>query len=256
METVVSLGNSSMRWRTLWLPWIGLALTTVLLLKLLAVWVGSPQEGESGVLLGTLAFTVHDHGPMALVGLLLAAMALQANAGALSARAMATAQRLTWQLTAVLAILLAILFLGSTILGEVELQQAFAQQQAAMEQEAVQLRDELEQIQSAAFLDELAEPERLEELRSGLPDLPPDAGADEAVAALKQMVLSDLDDLQQVRENHSRAGMREVWGARLFRQLPEAVLAVGAAIIAGVALAGLAGAENKNPLAKDDRPTD
>ena len=243
-----------MRWRTLWFPWIGLALTTVLLLKLLAVLVGSPQGGEAGVLLSTLAFTVHDHGPMALLGLLVAAMALQANAGSLPGKATAMAQRLTWQLTAVLAVLLAILFLGSTILGEVELRQAFAQQQVAMEQEAVQLRDELEQIQSAAFLDALAEPGRLEELQAGLPELPPDADAEETVAALKQVVLRDLNELQQVQENHSQAGMREGWGARLFRQLPEAVLAVGAAIIAGVALASVA---NKKPPAKDDnQPTD
>lgn len=244
-----------MRWRALWFPWIGLALTTVLLLKLLAVLVGSPQGGEPGVLQSTLAFTVHDHGPMALLGLLIAAMALQANAKSLPGKAMAMAQRLTWQLTAVLAILLAILFLGSTILVEVELRHAFAQQQVAMEQEAVQLQDELEQIQSAAFLDALAEPGRLEELRAGLPDLPPDADAEETVAALEQIVLRDLNQLQQVQESHSKAGAgtREGWGARLFRQLPEAVLAMGAAIIAGVALAG---AENKKLPAKDDQPTD
>ena len=246
-----------MRWRTLWFPWIGLALTTVLLLKVLAVLVGSPQGGEPGVLLSTLAFTVHDHGPMALLGLLLAAMALQASAGSLSGKAMATAQRLTWQLTAVLAVLLAVLFLGSTILGEVELRQAFAQQQVAMEQEVVQLRDELERIESAAFLDALAKPGRLEELRSGLPDLPPDADAEETVAALKQVVLQDLNELQQVQESRSRAETREGWGARLFRQLPEAVLAVGAAVIAGVALAGLTGAGNKkSPAEDDDQPTD
>lgn len=245
-----------MRWRTLWFPWIGLALTTVLLQKLLAVVVGSPQGEGSGVLLSTLAFTVHDHGPMALLGLLVAAMALQANAGSLPGKAMATAQRLTWQLTAALAVLLAVLFLGSTILGEVELQQSFAQQQAAMEQEAVQLQGELERIQSPAFLDALAEPGRLEDLQAGLADLAPDAAAEETVAALEQIALRDLNKLQQVEESRAQAETREIWGARLFRQLPETVLAVGAVVVAGVALSGLAGAENKKTLTKDNQPKD
>ena len=244
-----------MRWRTLWFPWIGLALTTVLLQKLLAVVVGSPQGEGSGVLLSTLAFTVHDHGPMALLGLLVAAMALQANAGSLPGKAMATAQRLTWQLTAALAVL-AVLFLGSTILGEVELQQSFAQQQAAMEQEAVQLQGELERIQSPAFLDALAEPGRLEDLQAGLADLAPDAAAEETVAALEQIALRDLNKLQQVEESRAQAETREIWGARLFRQLPETVLAVGAVVVAGVALSGLAGAENKKTLTKDNQPKD
>ena len=235
-----------MRWRTLWFPWIGLALTTVLLLKLLAVVVGSPQGEGPGVLLSTLAFTVHDHGPMALLGLLVAAMALQVDAGSLSGKATATARRLTWQLTAVLALLLAVLFLGSTILGEVELRQLLTQQQAAVEQEAVQLRQELAQIRSAPFLDALAEPGRLEEVRAGLPDLAPDADAAETVAALERMVLRDLNELQQLQESRVPTGTREVWGARLFRQLPETVMAVGAAVVAGVALAGLTDAENKN----------
>ncbi len=245
MEPLRLSPNSNMRWRTLWFPWIGLALTTVLLQKLLAVVVSSPQGEGSGVLLSTLAFTVHDHGPMALLGLLVAAMALQANVGSLPGKAMAAAQRLTWQLTAALAVLLAVLFLGSTILGEVKLQQTFAQQQAAMEQEAVQLQEELERIQSPAFLDALAEPGRLEDLQVGLPGLAPDADAEETVAALEQIVLQNLNELQQVQESRAQEETREVWGARLFRQLPETVLAVGAVVVAGVALSGLAGVENK-----------
>lgn len=250
-----------MRWRTLWFPWIGLALTTVLLLKLLAVLVGSPQGEGPEVILSTLAFTVHDHGPMALLGLLVAVMALQGNAGSLSGKGMAAAQRLTWKLTTGLAVLLALLFLGSTVLGEMELQQSMAQQQVAIEQEAVQLQEELEQLRSAAFLDELAEPERLESLRASLPDLAPDADAAEAVAALEQEVLGDLNALQQVQESRAQAERRDVIGARLFRQLPEMVLAVGAAAIAGVASAGLAATENavtqnKETLAKDHQPTD
>ncbi|SAY38662.1 hypothetical protein [Candidatus Synechococcus spongiarum] len=245
-----------MRWRTLWFPWIGLALTTVLLLKLLAIVVGSPQGEDSGMLLSTLAFTVHDHGPMALLGLLVAAMGLQANTGSLPSKAMTTAQRLTWQLTAALAVLLAALFLGSTILGEVELQQSFAQQQAAIEQEVVQLQEELERIQSPTFLDALAEPGRLEDLQAGLPDLAPDADAEEAVAALEQVVLQDLNELQHVQESHAQQETREVWGARLFSQLPETVLGVGAAVVAGVALSGLAGAENKKTPTKDNQSTD
>ena len=241
-----------MRWRALLLPWIGLALTTVLLLKLLAVLVGSTQGGEAGALRVTLALTVHDHGPMALLGLLIAALALQANAGPLPGKAMA--QRL---ITGALAILLAILFLGSAILLEVELRQDFGHQQVAMEQEAVQLRDELEEIQSSAFLDALAdEPGRLEELRSGLPGLPPDADAEQTVAALQQIVLQDLNQLQQVQERHSTAEAREAWGARLFHQLPDGALAVGAAIIAGILLAGAENAEDKATPAKDEQPTD
>lgn len=241
MEPLRLSPNSNMRWRTLWFPWIGLALTTVLLQKLLAVVVSSPQGEGSGVLLSTLAFTVHDHGPMALLGLLVAAMALQANVGSLPGKAMAAAQRLTWQLIAALAVL----FLGSAILGEVELQQTFAQQQAAMEQEAVQLQEELERIQSPAFLDALAKPGRLEDLRVGLPGLAPDADAEETVAALEQIVLQNLNELRQAQESRAQEETREVWGARLFRQLPETVLAVGAVVVAGVALSGLAGVENK-----------
>ena len=243
--------NARMGWRTLCFPWIGLALPTVLLLKLLAVWVGSPRGGEPGVLLGSLAFTVHDHGPMALLGLLVAAVALQAHGGSLPGKAMA--QRLTWQLTVVLAILLATLFLGSTILVEMELRQDFAQRQIAIQQEVVQLQGELEQIRSAAFLEELADPGRLEELRAGLPGVSPDAAAEETVAALKRMVLRELNQLQQAQENHSTAGVREIWGARLFRQLPEVVLALGAVLIAGVAWVR---AGNKKPPAKDSQPTD
>ena len=257
MEQLYFSPDSTMRWRTLWFPWIGLALTTVLLLKLLAVVVGSPQGEGSGVLLSTLAFTVHDHGPMALLGLLVAAMALQINTESLPpGKAMATAQRLTWQLTAVLAVLLAVLFLGSTVLGEVELQQSFAQQQAAMEQEAVQLQEELDRVQSPAFLDVLAEAEFLENVQAGLPDLAPDADAEKTVAALEQVVRRDLNELQQVQKSRAQAQTREIWGARLFRQLPETVLAVGAAVVAGVALSGLAGAENKKNLTKDNQPTD
>lgn len=245
---------STMGWRVLLLPWVGLALTTVLLLKLLAVLVGSTQTGETGALRNTLAFIIQDHGPMALLGLLIAAMAmaLQANARPLSGKAMA--QRLTGQLTGVLAILLAALFLSSAVLLEVELRQDSVQQQVDMEQEAVQLRDELEEIQSSAFLDALAvEPGRLEELRAGLPDLSPDADAEETVAALEQIVLQDLNQLQQARENHSTARAREGWGARLFSQVPDVVLAVGAAMIAGAALAG---AENKKTPAKDNPSID
>ncbi|MCY4360239.1 hypothetical protein [Candidatus Synechococcus spongiarum] len=241
-----------MRWRTLLFPWIGLALTTVLLLKLLAVVVGT-RGGEPGALRGALAFTVHDHGPMALVGLLIAAMALQANAGSLPGKALAMARRLTWRLTTVLAVLLAVLFLGSAILVEMELRQDFARQQVGMEQEAVQLREELERIQSSGFLDELAEPGRLEELRAGFPSLPPDADAEETVTALEQIVLQDLNQLQQVQESHSTAGVREGWGTRLFSQLPDAALAVAAAIVAGVALAGV---ENGKSPSKDHQPED
>ena len=83
----------------------------------------------------------------------------------------------------------------------------------------------------------------------------------EAVAALEQEVLGDLNALQQVQESRAQAERRDVIGARLFRQLPEMVLAVGAAAIAGVALAGLAATENavtqnKETLAKDHQPTD
>ena len=140
---------------------------------------------------------------------------------------------------------MAVLFLGSAILGEVELQQTFAQQQAAMEQEAVQLQEELERIQSPAFLDALAKPGRLEDLRVGLPGLAPDADAEETVAALEQIVLQNLNELRQAQESRAQEETREVWGARLFRQLPETVLAVGAVVVAGVALSGLAGVENK-----------
>ncbi|MYG46607.1 MAG: hypothetical protein F4026_04120 [Synechococcus sp. SB0669_bin_8] len=230
-----------------------MALPMVLLLKLLAVLVGNVQTGVAvtGALRSALAFTVHDHGPMALLGLLIAAMAIQANARSMTGQAMA--QRL---ITGALAILLAILLLGSAILLEVELRQDFAQQQAAMEQEAVQLRDKLTEIQSSAFLDALAEPGRLEELRSGFPDLPPDADAEETVAALRQVVLQDLNQLQQAQENHSTQGAWESWGARWFHQLPDGVLAVGAAVIAGVVLAGAENAENKATPAKDHQPTD
>ena len=114
-----------------------------------------------------------------------------------------------------------------------------------MEQEAVQLQEELERIQSPAFLDALAEPGRLEDLQAGLPDLAPDADAEETVAALEQIVLQDLNELQQAEESRAQAETREIWGARLFRQLPETVLAVGAVVVAGVALSGLADAENK-----------
>lgn len=246
-----------MRWRALLLPWIGLALTTVLLLKLLAVLVGSTQGGEPGALRGALAFTVHDHGPMALLGLLLAALALQANAGPVPGKAMAMmAQRRTGQLAGVLAILLAILFLGSAVLVEVELRQDFARQQVAMEQEASHLRGELAEIRSSAFLDALTEPGRLEELRAGLPGLSPDADAEETVAALERIVLQDLNQLQRAQERHSTAGAREAWGTRLFSQLPDVGLAVGAAVLAGVVLAGNENAENKETPAKDDQPTD
>ena len=249
--------NPSMRWRTLWFPWIGLALPMVLLLKLLAVVVGSPQGEGSGVLLSTLAFTIHDHGPMALLGVLVAAMALQAHAGSLSGKAMAATGRLTWQLTGVLAVLLSVLFVGSTILGEVELRQSLSQQQVAMEQEAMRLQEELEQIRSAAFLDALAEPGRLENTRAGLPDLPPDADATATAAALEQMVLQDLNDLQQqAQQSPFSPGTRDVWGARLFRQVPEVVLAVGAAVVAAVAWAGLAGPDNKKTTTKDHQPTE
>ncbi len=102
----------------------------------------------------------------------------------------------------------------------------------------VLLQEQWEQVQSAPFLDELAEPGRLEGPRAGLPDLPPEATPGEIVAALQQIVLRDLKQVQQAQENHSTPGTRPGWGARLFRQLPAAVLVVGAAIIAGVALAG------------------
>ena len=47
------------------------------------------------------------------------------------------------------------------------------------------------------------------------------------------------------QESRAQEETREVRGARLFRQLPETVLAVGAVVVAGVALSGLAGVENK-----------
>ncbi len=105
----------------------------------------------------------------------------------------------------------------------------------------VLLQEQWEQVQSAPFLDELAEPGRLEGPRAGLSGLPPEVTPGEIVAALKQQIV--LRDLKQVQENHSTLGARAGWGAWLLRQLPAAVLMVGAAIIAGVALAG---AENKN----------
>ena len=249
MQEIGETSSSRMRWRTLFFPWVGLALTTVLVLKLLAVLVGSPQGGEPGVLLSSLAFTVHGHGPIALVGLLIATMSLQSLPG----KSMAVAERLTWRLTAILAILLTAVFLGSAILVETELRQDFAQQQMAFEQEVVQLEEELEQVQSATFLDSLAEPGSLEELRAGLPGLSPDAAAEETVAALKQVLLQDLNQLQEAQESHATAWARESWGARLFRQLPEVVLAAGAASIAGMTLTG---PENKRTLAKDDQLTD
>ncbi len=105
----------------------------------------------------------------------------------------------------------------------------------------VLLQEQWEQVQSAPFLDEVAESGRLEGPRAGLPGLPPEATPGEIVAALQQIVLRDLKQVQQAQENHSippHQGRGQVWGARLFRQLPAAVLVVGAAIIAGVALAG------------------
>ena len=230
-----------------------MALTTVLLLKLLGVVVGSPPGGELGDLGGALAFTVHDHGPMALLGLMVAVVALQSTAGSLPGKTMAVAQRLTRQLTGVLAILLATLFLSSAILVEMELRREFAQQQVDLEQEAGQLRDELERIQSPAFLHDLAEPGRLEALRAGFPSLSPDAAPEEAVAALEKVVLQDLNQLQQVQESQSAAGAREGWGTRFFSQLPDVVLAAVAAVVAAVALTG---AESKTSPAEDQRPTD
>ena len=244
--------SSAMGRGSLFFPWIGLALATVLVLKLMAVVVGSHQ-GEEPVALGAaLAFTVHDYGPMALVGLLVAAMALQVNDRSLPDKVVTMARRLTGQLTAVLAILLAVFFLGSAVLMELELQQEFARHQADMAQEVVQLQEELEHIQSSAFLEKLAEPGRLEELRAGFPDLPPDAAAEETVAALQRILLQDLDQLQQVQESHSTAGGWEGWGTRLFSQLPDVVLAVAAIVIAGLALASTA---KKKLPAKEHQPT-
>ena len=72
------------------------------------------------------------------------------------------------------------------------------------------------------------------------------------MAALQQLALQDPGQLQ-AQENHSTAGPREGWGARLFSRLPTAVLGVGAVIIAGVAWEGV---ENKKPRAKDNQLTD
>ena len=81
-------------------------------------------------------------------------------------------------------------------------------------------------------------PGGLEGPRAGRPGLPPEATPGEIVAPLQQIVLRDLKQAQQAQDNHSTPGARAGWGARWFRQLPAAVLVVGAAIIAGVALAG------------------
>ncbi len=229
---------SPMPWTILLLPWLGLALVLVLVLKLLAVLVGSPQVGPQ-VLLSTLAFTIHDHGPMTLLGLLMSTMALQMGVSSLPGRAMAWRQRLTRPLTAGCAILLAVLLLGSTIIAEVELQQDRAQQQTAAAQEIVRLQEQLEEIRSAPFLDQLANPGRLEELRASLPGMAsPEADAQDVVAILEQLVLRDLNQLQESQQNPSAEQLRESWGARLFRQLPEVVMAAAAAIMAGVVVAG------------------
>ncbi|MYF36474.1 MAG: hypothetical protein F4226_06735 [Synechococcus sp. SB0678_bin_12] len=62
--------------------------------------------------------------------------------------------------------------------------------------------------------------------------------------------------MQWAQERHSTAGAREAWGTRLFSQLPDVVLAVGAAVVAVGVLAGDENAENKETPAKDDQPTD
>ena len=215
--------------------WLGLGFTIPLLVQLVGVVVGT-EEGDHS-LWQNLAITVQSSAPITLVGLSVAVLGQRTAVQRWHNRSMGRPP--TAWLNALLAVLLAASLVMSAVVFETELRADVTRQQQAMDKHIASLQQELEQVQSPDFRVQLQEPDALANIRAGLPSqagLPANAGVDEVVAALEELIRNDLEQLGSDPSGSGSMLDRRQWGARLFEEAPVLVLASIAILLAVEAL--------------------